>query len=225
MNLLGAVVGIALTITTQNVRVGLPPPEAHHDINQAAAHSSIVFTQEMALRDVQRFAPSGWGSAHFSGLRRGDCATYWNRSVWTRVNAWTVPLTWAGFRAGHRFALVTILRGHGLTLAVVCVHSITHSTRPARRPVFARGMARLNVVLQRLRTKYPVVVGGDWNRGWTQRARFTGFRSVETHGTTSGGGGHIDYFEWSPRVRFGSQRVIGHTFSDHNGVRLHLRLR
>jgi hypothetical protein len=34
MNLASAIVAVALTITTQNVRVGMPPSSAHHDINR-----------------------------------------------------------------------------------------------------------------------------------------------------------------------------------------------
>lgn len=223
MNLAAAVAVAALTITTQNVRVGMPPPAAHHDIDQAAERSSIVFAQEMGLRRAARFAPDGWGTSHFTGIRRGDCATYWDRKVWHRMSSWTRQLTFASFRAGHRFALVTVLRGKGTTLATVCVHSITKSLSAARRPVFARGMHRLSRVIHLLRYRYShVVVGGDWNRTWPHRARFKGFRSTEPQRATGAGGGRVDYFYWARGDQTGL-RVIGHTRSDHNGVRLHLR--
>lgn len=225
MNLASAIVAVALTITTQNVRVGMPPSAAHHDINQAAEKSSVVFTQEMGLRRAFRFAPHGWGTSHFSGIRRGDCATYWNKAVWHRVGSWTRQLTYANFRAGHRFALITVLRGRGTTLATVCVHSITSSMASVhRRAVFRRGMHRLARVLYLLRERHShVVVGGDWNRAWSNRARFPGFTSVKPSRPT-GGHGFIDYFYWNRPTDYRWLRVISNTRSDHDGLRAHLRL-
>ena len=227
MNLAGAVVAIALTITTQNVRVGMPPDHAHHDINQAAQNSSVVITQEMGLRRASRFAPSGWGTAHVAGLRQGDCATYWDRAVWRERSHWVRQISNAPFRAGTRYLLVTTLRhvqAPHVTLAAVCVHSITRSEH--RRPVFIRAMGKVNATLQNLSVNHRyVVVGGDWNRIWSQRARFPGFRSVSPLRATGPKGGRVDYFEWSRHVGLRGERIIGNTFSDHNGVRMHLRLR
>src|SRR5262245_4433392 len=112
------------TVTTQNVRQGLPLRQARHDIRQAAEHSSLVVTQEMGTRVDERFAPEGWGWVHFSGLRRGDCATFYDRGVWRLVRAWIKPITFAQFRAGHRFVLATVLRNRasGNRLGLVCVH-------------------------------------------------------------------------------------------------------
>jgi hypothetical protein len=68
------------------------------------------------------------------------------------------------------------------------------------------------------------VVGGDWNRGWSHRARFTGFASVKPPRPT-GGHGFIDYFYWDhPQVNYRWLRVISDTRSDHDGLRAHLRL-
>jgi len=216
----------ALTLTTQNVRVTLPPHEAAHDIRQAAQHSSVVLTQEMGRRDAARFAPAGWGTAHRSGVRRGDCAAYWDRSRWHRVRAYAVPLTWATFRAGHRWALVTVLRGQGITWAAVCVHMVTNGVR---HPIAARnGTRRLMAALAALRGRgLPVVVAGDWNMTWAETRTRWGypprvlsprFRAVPRS--------RIDWAAWSrPGVRLDRWRTVRHTYSDHNGVRVRLRLR
>jgi hypothetical protein len=220
-----------VTVTTQNVRVGMSPAHSRHDILQAAQHSSVLVTQEMGKRVARRYAPPGWGTAHFAGLRRGDCATYWNRDMWRLHHAWTRIITWASFRAGHRFVLATTLRGvgpyQGKRLAVVCVHSITRSETAARRPVFNRGMDRLGDLLSALRSRYRyVVVGGDWNRIWSKRRQFAGMGSVSPSRSTGPKGGRVDYFEWTtPAMRYAGERIIGNTYSDHNGTRVHLKLR
>lgn len=220
--LAATIAAVALTITTQNVRVGLPPPAVHHDIDQAAVHSSVVLTQEMGKRRAARFAPRGWGTSHAAGLRQGDCATYWDRDVWHRRATWVRPITWASFRAGHRFAQVTTLRGRGTTLAVVCVHSITRSLE--RTGTFNRGMVRLGRVLHRLEQRNEhVVVGGDWNRVYPERHRFAGFSSVSPARPTGPRGGRVDYLYWH-HARHTGDRVITGTRSDHNGFRVHLRL-
>ena len=138
--------------------------------------------------------PPGWGTDHHRGLRQGDCATYYDRALWRKTGSRVVRLTDAPFRAGTRYALITHLRGQGTTLAVVCVHMITKSL--ARRAVYAHGMDRLRSTLSGL-TAAHVVVGGDWNRVWPQRAPLSGLphpRSlrhrpapVEAEWTTCGG--------------------------------------
>lgn len=227
MNVSGAVVALILTITTQNVRQGMPPPEARHDIHQAAVNSSVLFTQEMGQRRAARFAPAGWGTAHHAGLRQGDCATYWDNSVWREQRNFLTLLTNAPFRAGTRYALTTILHLRGdptVTMAAVCVHMVTRSL--TRRTVYAHGMDRLRALLDRM-AKYPyVVVGGDWNRVWSKRARVAGYSSKEPPAPTGTHGGRIDYFWWQRlNIDYRSIRVIGHTYSDHQGLRMRLALR
>ena len=222
MNLAGVLVALVLTVTTQNVRVGMSPEHSHHDINQAAAHSSILFTQEMGLRRAARFAPQHWGTSHHAGLRQGDCATYWDRRVWSERRSYITRLTHAPFRAGTRYALTTILhlRGHpGVTIGAVCVHMITKSL--ARRAVYANGMDRLRAMMSRI--PYRVVVGGDWNRTFPRRAPLSGFRTLGPHRPTGVHGGRIDYI-WGRDARPRHIRVIGHTWSDHNGVRYQFRI-
>lgn len=224
MNLAGAVAGVVLAIATQNIRVGLPPPDVRHDLNQAAARSSVVFTQEMGYRDAAAFRPSGWGSDHVHGRTRGDCATYWDRSRWHLVR-WHLVHTFTGtYRGGNRWAQVTILKGTGGVLAAVCVHNVTHARlHPA---VEREGVSRLRQTLSSLSTRYAnVVVGGDWNRGWGIRPRFKGFTTVRPDQPTHKSGATIDYLYWHhPPVRFMSVRVLRPTFSDHRGVRYRLRL-
>lgn len=219
-----------VTITTQNVRVGMPFAHVRHDIEQAAEHSSIVLTQEQGERRARDFAPSGWGTAHFGGVRRGDCATYWDRDDWRFDGARTKQLTYAPFRAGHRFALLVNLHARlapHTHVSVICVHLITKTM--LRRLVFRRGMRRLGVMLRFIEAHHPyghVIVGGDWNRGWPRRARFDGFGSWQPPRATGHHGGRIDYFEQqSRRVVPMRIRVIGGTFSDHNGVRMRFALR
>jgi hypothetical protein len=224
MNLAAGLVAVVLTITTQNVKVTLPPPAAHHDINQAAEHSSIVFTQEMGLRRARNFAPRNWGTAHAAGLRQGDCATYWDRAVWRERNSYPTLLTHAPFRAGTRYALTTVLhlRHTSVTVAAVCVHMITRTLQRSR--VYSRGMDRLQALLDRLALRYPVVVGGDWNRDWSRRVPMVGYHTARPPHST-GGGARIDYFRWGHDFGERSIRVIGDTRSDHNGVRMRLALR
>lgn len=228
---------VSLTVTTQNVRVSLPPAQARHDIAQAAEHSSLVVTQEMGKRHARRFAPAGWGTAHFSGLSRGDCATYWKRDRWTLRRSWAVQLTAAdGFRHGHRWALVTVLRDHQTTVALVCLHMITRALD--RRPVYRRGIGRLAQLLTRLHSHWPhVLVGGDWNLAWgtDHQLRLPGFPAVRlpAHGmrswapsrATGPQGGRVDFFYWRRHaITCTGLRIIGHTYSDHQGTRIHLRL-
>jgi endonuclease/exonuclease/phosphatase family metal-dependent hydrolase len=229
------VAALTMTLTTQNVRVGMPPDHVHHDINQAAAHSSVLFTQEMGLRHARRFAPRGWGTAHFAGIRRGDCATYWDRREWRLVKAWPVPVTWATFRAGHRWALVTVLRGHGTTVAAVCVHMVT---RARSRPMaYGNGTERLAALVDRLRARHRhVVIGGDWNLPYRYgpRHRYP-WPVMPRHGMSSmrpprptgsnGHGGRIDYV-WTARgMRQVGSHIIGNTYSDHQGNRIKVRVR
>lgn len=223
MNLAAALTAVVLTITTQNVKVGMDPDHARHDIRQAAEHSSVVITQEMGYRHTRLFAPKGWASAHFMGSARGDCATFWDKAVWTERRHWTNLLTTGAFKNGHRYSLTTILRGQGTVVAVVCIHMITRWGD--RIPTEREGMRNLGALLHRLTARYPhVVVGGDWNRRWANRARFTGFRSQSpSKATFSPHASRIDYFQWHG-ARVLRQRVVGHTYSDHNGLRTHLRL-
>lgn len=132
-----------------------------------------------------------------------------------------VRLTDAPFRAGTRYALITRLKGQGTTLAVVCVHLITKSL--ARRAVYAHGMDRLRSALSGL-TAAHVIVGGDWNRVWPKRAPLHGYRTHEPPAPTGARGGRIDYLWWKG-ARERTIRVVGHTASDHQGVRVRLRLR
>ena len=163
-----AAVALVVALATQNVQQGLPPAAARYDIGRAAAGSSVVLTQEMGLRRAAAFAPPGWRVAHKNGLRRGDCATYSDAALWRPGATWTRQLTYARFRAGHRFALVTILHGlgryAGTTLATVCVHLIT---RPRERPAVERaGVARLAALLAALETRHAhVIVGGTGMSG------------------------------------------------------------
>lgn len=212
---------VPIGVTTQNVRVGLPRAQAHHDIAQAAQNSSVVFTQEMGLRRARNFAPQGWGVAHFAGLRQGDCATYWDRDIWVKQRAYTTLLTNAPFRAGTRYALTTILhmRNTHTTVAFVCVHMITKSVWPSRRPVYARGINRLRTMISHI--QWPVVVGGDWNRNWPQRVAIPGLHTTRPPVATGPRGGRIDYMWWRG-VKYAAKRVIHRTFSDHNGFRVHL---
>lgn len=217
-----SIIGAVLVLTTQNVKVTLPPDKAAHDIRQAAQYSSVVFTQEMFYRDAGRFAPAGWGSAHHPGRNRGDCATYWDRDVWQRLAAFLVPITWATFKHGHRWALVTVLRGHGVTVAAVCVHLIT---RFRFHPIATRnGTRRLAALTARLRDRWGrVVIGGDWNRPFSRRPDFPGFRSGWPPRGTGPRGGRPDYVLTTRPVE--AVHVVGHTWSDHNGVRYRLGIR
>lgn len=211
-------------VTTQNVRVGMPRPHALHDIRQAADVGGIVFTQEMRDRRARDFRPRGWGSAQATRPRvnnRGDCATYWDRGQWRRVGVRVFPYEFAPFKNGHRAALVTVLRSRAnprVTLATVNVHSITRSLD--RRAVFRRGMARLGRLTAHLTARWGrVVIGGDWNRVWRLRARFDGFRSWSPARATGPQGGRVDYLLFHG-IRARSLRIVGHTYSDHNGVRM-----
>ena len=186
-----------------------------------------MFTQEMGLRRAARFAPARWGTVHHAGLRQGDCATYWDRRVAERAASFVTLLTNAPFRAGLRYALTSVLRLRGnptVTMAAVCVHMITKTL--SRRAVYRPRNDRLHDLLVRME-RYPyVVVGGDWNRVWPKRVRIAGYGSKEPPSATGGRGGRIDYFWWQRlNIDYRSIRVIHHTFSDHNGVRMRLALR
>lgn len=212
------------TVTTQNVRAGLPRAEARHDVRQAAERSSVVFAQEMAHRRAARFAPAHWGAVHFVGPRRGDCATFYDRRVWRVVRAYPFRVSAAPFRAGHRYAVVAVLRrvGHpGAELATVNVHLFTHTVHRPR--AWRRATNRLGRLVGALAAHHArVVVGGDWNRTWPRRARFPGYASAEPSRQTGPKGGRVDFLYWHGE-RFHGSRVIGHTYSDHEGVRVRLR--
>jgi hypothetical protein len=211
----------AVTVTTQNVYVGLARPGARHDVRQAAEHSSVVFTQEMGHRRAARFAPAHWGVVHFRGTWRGDCATYYDRRVWRVVRAWPFRIAAEGFRAGNRFAVVAVLRrvGHpGARLATVNVHSFTHTL--ARPVAWRREMARVRGVAGTLADRWGrVVMGGDWNRVYGRRATFPGYVSHDPPRPTGRNGGRVDYLYWHGE-RFRAIRVIDGTRSDHNGTRV-----
>lgn len=220
------------TIGTQNVRNTLPPLRARHDLRQTADGASILLAQEMQRRRASWYAPAGWGATHYRGrgirLNRGDCATYWDRSRWTLVRSYPYQLTYADYPGGHgrRWALVTILRGHGETIAAVCVHMLT---RALDRPlVYRHGVARLHALTARLAQSFRVVVGGDWNLGhpWDERTRLVGFPAAAFHAWSSRATvrrttarARLDYFYWSG-FTFRHIARISPTYSDHDGVRL-----
>lgn len=210
-------------ITTQNVRVTMDAAHARHDIRQAAARGSVLFTQEMGRRNARRFRPAGWSSTHAAGTYRGDCATFWDRDRWRLRRAYAVRIVDAETRRpsnGHRFALVAVLTG-AETLAAVCVHMPTHG---ASRGIYAAGARRLRALLARLSSRYArVAVGGDWNRHYVNRVRFPGFRAARPPAATGSGGGRIDYVYVRRPAHITRVRVIGHTYSDHNGVRVWVR--
>lgn len=236
--LLAAEVGPAeadprIAVATQNVRYTLGPVHARHDVRDAAARSSIVFAQEFGLRRASRFAPTGWGTVHYPGLRRGDCATFYDRATWRRVRSWPIQLTRAPFRAGTRWAVVTILRDHaGRTLATINVHLITRARH--RRAVYRHGIARLDRVASQLAQRSPVVIGGDWNlpHAWDLRTRLRGFpartflpewRTAATPRLTTRRA-RLDYFYATRDLRVVRISRIGNTYSDHDGARVVLRL-
>jgi len=215
----------ALVVTTQNVYRGLGPINARHDIRQAAAGGSVVFAQEMSGRRAGRFAPAGWRAAQAPRPRlnnRGDCATFYDAGVWRLRRSYVVPLLAADthYRPnGHRWALVAVLTG-AEALAAVCVHLPTHGVP---RRLYWLSVARLRPVLQRLAGRFPhVVVGGDWNNPFPTRARFRGFVCVRVPRATGPKGGRPDYVYVRRPDRITGGRVIGGTYSDHNGMRVRI---
>lgn len=211
----------AVVATTQNVYVGLGPAKARHDLRQAASGGSIVVAQEMMNRRASRFAPSGWGAAQVRGpqRQRGDCATYWDRSVWSLVSYRDWWLSREPFRHGYRWGLTTVLRERatGRKLNVVCLHLFTRGAH--RLPALRRAMHRLTDVLSRL--SGPRMVGGDWNvRSRVKAVRSALRRSYDTHPPR---GSLIDYWWFGSRtLRLQSVRCLCSTYSDHNGVRVRL---
>jgi hypothetical protein len=217
-----------VVVSTQNIRLALSPAEARHDIRHAATGSSILLMQEMGHRRARRLAPPGWGTAHYVGQhRRGDCATFWDRSRWTRVRTELVPLNWTDSRR----ALVVVLRsrkGAPTTVATVCVHMITG---PLHRPgLYRRATTRLHRVGARLARHHPVIIGGDWNldHPWDVTHRWEGFPYARFAGWGSRapalptvGRQHADYFYWNqPAWLFRGISPVLPTFSDHAGVRI-----
>lgn len=229
--LAASLAALSLTVTTQNVRVGLPAGQARHDIAQASQRSSLVLTQEMQGRQARQLAPPGWGVAQYPGGMRGDCATYWQRASWhLRRTPRLVQLTAAGFHHGHRWALVTVLRPlagfvkspdkTGQTVAAVCLHMPPRWVD--RRAVYAAGMTRLRQLLTFLEAHWPLVlVAGDWNRPWLLRAPLVGMASWVPPHITGPKGGRPDYL-YAHGLRATGVRVIGPTYSDHQGTRYHL---
>ena len=218
------VAAAALVVTTQNVQLGMTPAHVRHDIRHAAEYSSVVMTQEMFYRHAARYAPPGWGTAHWIGRPRGDCAVYWDRDRWRLVGSYVVPITWATFPRGHRTALVTVLRGHGVTVGAVCVHMFTHTLfRPL---AWGNGVRRVSALAARLRARWGhVVIGGDWNRNWLDRPRIgPRFVSARSPADTGPKGGRPDFVYWAGARRTAPVRVIRGTYSDHNGTRYRLAL-
>jgi hypothetical protein len=220
----------AVTISTQNVRRTLPPLEARHDLRQAARGSTIVVAQELFARRAPWLAPPGWGTAHRRGPR-GDCATFWDRSVWRARRSYPVQLTDADFPGGHghRWALVTILHRPDRTIAVVCVHMITHAR--ARPIVYRAGIRRLRQLAVNLAQRFPVIIGGDWNvpHPWDVRTKLRGFPVAAFPGWQSRATvrrttreSRPDWFLWTG-FRSTSIARISRTYSDHDGVRIRLR--
>lgn len=209
------VAGLVLVLTTQNVAHSLSTDHARHDVHHAAERSSVVLAQEMGHRHAAHLAPAGWGTAHASGTMRGDCATYWDRQRWHLVRSWVRQLTYAPFRAGHRWAQVTVLRGRGTTVAVVCLHLVTRG----HRATYRRGITRLHHLLAALPQRH-VVVGGDWNAPrWRVRLAWpcTGPFHTGPHG------GEDDRLCWRRASHLASW-VVRRTYSDHEGMRVRLAL-
>lgn len=207
-------------ITTQNIYRGLTPAHARHDVRQAAGAGSVVFAQEMFTRHARRLRPAGWAAAHMAGPYRGDCAVFYRRAVWRLRAAYVVPLTNAPTRLpsnGHRRAIVAVLTGRQ-TWAGVCVHM---PTQHAPTAAYAAGVRRLRALLARLSARFAfVAVGGDWNRGYWRRPRLPGFVAARPPRATGPHGGRVDYVYVRRPARIARVRDIGHTYSDHNGVRI-----
>lgn len=203
-------------ITTQNVRRGIAPAHVRHDVRQAAAAGSVLLTQEMGWRHPRRFRPPGWSVAHVGAGRRGDCATFYDRDVWRLRRSYVVPLP------ARRWALVAVLTGRH-PLAAVCVHMPTHNVS---RGVYWSGIDRLRPLLRRLSSRFRhVAVGGDWNNVYRTRARFRGFTSARPPAGTGPKGGRVDYVYVRRPAHIARVRIIRHTYSDHNGVRVWVRNR
>lgn len=206
-------------IATQNVYRG--SSHVRHDIRQAAAGASIVFAQEMYGRDARRLRPAGWASWHPRAGYAGDCAVFWRRDLWRLRRAYVVRLTDTRTphvpSNGHRRAVVAVLTG-AETTAAVCVHMPTHGVPTA---VYAAGVRRLAGLLARLSARFPfVAVGGDWNRNYRERPRFSGFTAARPPRVTGPKGGRVDYVYVRRPAHIARIRVIGNTYSDHNGVRV-----
>lgn len=205
------------TITTQNVRVTLPPGQARADIRQAAEHSSLLLLQEMHRRWAHRYEPPRWGHAQApqgGPLHRRDCAVMWSHQVWAERGQKVPRLSSGGtFEGADRWAVLVQLqhRASRARAIVVCVHL---SPRPARNQLQRQTLLPL---LASLRADL-VVVGGDWNRRRPQLAA-----QLHRRGYVSGGGNRVDSVWWRrPARQVAPWRVIRPTFSDHDGVRYRL---
>lgn len=250
----GAAPVVRVVITTANVRASLSPAQARADMRRATAHSTIVAGQEYWPRAAGRFAPRGWRVFHparpLAACR--DLATFYRADTWQRLRGHAIVMDRLGFPTPSRCTSVLVLRHRatGLVLPVVNVHMLPHvdlaghpRPLPLRVAAYARGMARVTWLATEVRDRYGVaLVAGDWNVSYPadRRVQWSGFPYAhlaahwDTHwaqlpmtGPTHAGGRRIDSVWWSEsrRVTPVHSRTIRGTWSDHNFVRLVIRVR
>jgi len=179
----------------------------------------------MSRRHAARFAPAGWRSVQATRPRlgyRGDCATFYDASRWRLRTSYVVRLLDVRTRHpsnGRRWALVAVLTG-AQPLAAVCVHLPTHGVS---RRLYGRAVDNLRPTLRRLSARYGhVVIGGDWNRHYRYRPRFRGFVAYRPPAGTGPHGGRVDYLYVRRPDAITGARVIRHTYSDHDGMRVRI---
>jgi endonuclease/exonuclease/phosphatase family metal-dependent hydrolase len=231
-----------LVVTSQNVRVTLGPTQARHDVTAAAAGADLVMLQEFNHRRAVRFTPVGFSTWQGPWGPRAETPLMWRTSSLSLLAARTVLLHRSQlFPSATRYATVArfSIRRSGHCLLVVNVHLVPHIeksgylTHAPRAALVRRAMAVI-AGLARGAPRCTALVGGDWNVDYWRDARVrqpampyatmraVGYRaqwSALRNGRPTLGRRYVDTL-WSRHAGLAWQQVRGHTYSDHQQVRL-----
>jgi endonuclease/exonuclease/phosphatase (EEP) superfamily protein YafD len=231
-----------LVVTSQNVRVTLGPAQARHDVTAAATGADLVLLQEFNHRRATRFTPAGFGTWQGPRGPRAETPLMWRTSSLSLLAARTVLLHRSQlFPSATRYATVArfSIRRSGHCLLIVNLHMVPHIDKGgylthAPRAALVRRAVAVIAELARGAPRCTALVGGDWNVDYWHDARArqpampyasmraVGYRaqwSALRNGRPTFGHRFIDTL-WSRHAGLAWQQVRGHTYSDHQQVRL-----
>jgi hypothetical protein len=231
-----------LVVTSQNVRVTLGPAQARHDVTAAATGADLVLLQEFNHRRATRFTPAGFGTWQGPRGPRAETPLMWRTSSLSLLAARTVLLHRSQlFPSATRYATVArfSIRRSGHCLLIVNLHMVPHIDKGgylthAPRAALVRRAVAVIAELARGAPRCTALVGGDWNVDYWHDAqvrqpampyatmRAIGYRaqwSALRNGRPTLGRRYVDTL-WSRHAGLAWQQVRGHTYSDHQQVRL-----
>lgn len=169
-----------IRIVQANIKSGMGEAKTKADIRAVFRQKpDFVTYNEMTYRPDGWLVPAGYAMHRTSGPYTGETPVVWNTARWSMVDQGTFQISnrmrSAGskktFELGLRYAnWVTVQSTTGQTLSVVSTHFAPEYgyTEGITAPSFRR----LGVLVQELKARGPVLVGGDMNTNYKNSADY-----------------------------------------------------